>query len=162
MILDEKEIEVRAASAVTFFRSGYNCSQSVFLAYADLFDIDRELAARLSSSFGGGMSRLREVCGTVTGMFMLAGLRYGQTDPSDTDSKKENYAQVQSLAGIFSDKFGSIVCRDLLALGKGKDDAQPSERTEQYYKKRPCIEYIEEAARIIGHKLIEETIASDR
>ena len=155
MILDEEEIETRAASAVAFFRLGYNCSQSVFLAYADLFDIDRELAAKLSSSFGGGMSRLREVCGTVTGMFMLAGLRYGQTDPSDTNSKKENYAQVQSLAGTFSGKFGSIVCRDLLALGKGKDDALPSERTEQYYKKRPCIEYIEEAARIIGHKLIE-------
>lgn len=146
-------IEERSARAKELFLSGYNCTQSVFLAYRDLTDLDEQTAAIVSSPFGGGMGRLREVCGAVSGMTMIAGFLYPNFDPSDSQSKKANYAAVQELAEKFREENGYIVCRDLLGLAVQKEDPTPSPRTESYYKRRPCAEYVAIAARIVGEKI---------
>ena len=146
-------IEERAARAKELFLSGYNCAQSVFLAYRDLSELDEKMAATISAPFGGGMGRLREVCGAVSGMTMVAGLLYPNFDPTDTQSKKDNYAAVQELAEKFRAENGAIVCRELLGLVQQKDDPTPSARTEAYYKRRPCAEYVAIAARIVGEKI---------
>lgn len=130
------------------FNKGYNCSQSVLLAFGDKTGLDDKTALLLSSSFGGGMGRLREVCGAVSGMFMVIGLLYGYSAPADHAAKSAHYARLQTLAKRFSDETGSIICRDLLALGKGADNPVPEKRTEQYYKKRPCGELVYIAAKI--------------
>lgn len=137
------------AKAKALFREGYNCSQAVFLAFEDLYPIDRTTALKLSSSFGGGMGRLREVCGAVSGMFMVAGVFYGYDSPVDHDAKKDHYARIQELAKEFEEANGSIVCRDLLGLGKAKESPNPEHRTESYYKKRPCAELVEMAVAIM-------------
>lgn len=147
------DIEERVSRAETYFKSGYNCAQSVFLAYCDIFNLDTTFAATISAPFGGGMGRLREVCGTVSGMTMLAGLKYPADNPEDKTAKTRNYTVVQELAEQFREKCGSIVCRDLLGLSVQKESPVPSDRTENYYKKRPCGEYVAVAARIIGEKL---------
>ena len=144
-----------AKEAKRLFMEGYNCSQSVFLAFRDYYEMDFETAAKISSSFGGGMGRLREVCGCVSGMFMAAGYLYGYGDPKDYEAKKEHYQRIQQLAEQFRKENGSIVCRDLLGLGKGKDDPEPSHRTEAYYKKRPCPNLAAMAAGIF-HQYLEE------
>lgn len=154
------DINQRVEKAEQLFRSGYNCCQSVFLAYSDLYGIDPTFAATLSAPLGGGMSRLREVCGTVSGMALLAGLQYPAPEPSvssETKSvKAETYTRVQELAERFRAENGAIVCRELLGLARQKDDPAPSDRTEAYYKRRPCVEYVKSAARIFGEKLQQE------
>ena len=150
------EIEARAQRAVELFKNGYNCSQSVFAACADLYGInDEQLALRLSASFGGGMGRMRLVCGAASGMFMLAGLHNGSATPHDTDGKMANYAFVQQLASEFKGKYGSLICAELLGLApKGQCnvkldlDPKPADRTPEYYEKRPCGEMVAEAVRI--------------
>ena len=132
------------------FREGYNCAQSVFCAFADDLGIDFETALKLSSSFGGGMGRLREVCGAVSAMFMIAGLKYGYTTPNNDEIKGEHYARIQELAKRFKEKHGTIICRELLGLDIKQDDPIPSKRTEQYYKDRPCEGIIRDAAKIIS------------
>ena len=149
----EIDVEKRVEQAVAFFKEGYNCSQSVVLAYADLFGLEQNFAAVVSAAFGGGMGRLREVCGAVSGMMMIAGLKYPVSDPADRASKAKLYAVEQGLAGVFSEMNGSIVCRELLGLNHTKDDPMPAERTAAYYRKRPCAEYVGAAARIIGERL---------
>ena len=151
--MNKADIDTRTERAKELFRSGYNCAQSVVLAYADLLDLEPTLAATLSAPFGGGMGRLREVCGAVSGMTMVAGLLYPNFDPADAQSKKDNYAAVQELAEKFRAENGAIVCRELLGLAQQKDDPTPSPRTESYYKRRPCAEYVAIAARIIGEKI---------
>ena len=146
-------IEERAARAKEFFLSGYNCAQSVFLAYRDFTNLDEQTAAMVASSFGGGMGRLREVCGAVSGMSLVAGFLYPNFDPTNAQSKKDNYAAVHELAESFRKENGFIVCRELLGLAQQKDDPTPSPRTESYYKRRPCAEYVAAAARIIGQKI---------
>lgn len=143
--------EDRVEKAVSLFREGYNCAQSVVAAYADLYGIDTETALKLSASFGGGMGRMRQVCGAVSGMFMINGLDNGQTDPSDKEAKQRNYAKVQELAAAFRSENGSILCGELLAgtCRKVSDDPQPSERTPEYYRKRPCAEYVRCCAQLI-------------
>lgn len=143
--------EDRVEKAVSLFREGYNCAQSVVAAYADLYGIDTETALKLSASFGGGMGRMRQVCGAVSGMFMINGLNNGQTDPSDKEAKQRNYAKVQELAAAFRSENGSILCGELLAgtCRKVSDDPQPSERTPEYYRKRPCAEYVRCCAQLI-------------
>ena len=136
------ENSIYAQKAMALFREGYNCSQSVFLAFEDCYGIDRQTALRLSSSFGGGMGRLREVCGAVSGMFMVAGLLYGYEDPKDHTAKTEHYKRIQELAQEFREVNGSIVCRDLLGLAAGADSHVPEKRTEEYYKKRPCVQLV--------------------
>ncbi len=152
--MEKINLEERVQKARDLFLDGYNCTQAVFLAYNDLFDIEDQFAAKICASFGGGMGRLREVCGAVSGMFFAAGQIEPAYDPSDKASKTRNYALVQSFAEQFREKNGAIVCRELLGLNVKKEDPVPSDRTPEYYKKRPCVEYIASAARIIGERLL--------
>ena len=131
------------------FRDGYNCSQAVVLAFSNKYGIEETKMLKLSSSFGGGMGRMREVCGAVSGMFMVAGLLYGYDDPKAREEKADHYARIQELAAKFTEINASIVCRELLGLSQKKDDPTPSERTEEYYKKRPCEQLVGIAAAIM-------------
>lgn len=146
----------RKETAVALFKEGYNCAQSVFAAYADLYGIDRETALKMSCSFGGGVGRMREVCGTVSGMAMVAGMQTGNTDAKNQQAKKENYEIVRELAEEFRRENGSIICRELLGLDKAEKEAAPELRTEEYYKKRPCVELVEMAADILDRKFFSE------
>lgn len=137
------------------FRQGYNCAQSVFLAFAKELGFDKETALKISSSFGGGMGRLREVCGAVSAMFAIAGLKKGYTTPNDDEIKAKHYELVQSLAEDFKSKFGTIICRELLELPEGKDSPIPSKRTEEYYQSRPCEAFIKYASEIIEKRLLD-------
>ena len=138
----------RAEKALEYFKEGYNCAQAVVLAYADKMKMDEKSAAMISAPFGGGMGRMREVCGAVSGMFMVFGAQKGTSDPKDKQGKEAMYRIVQKIAAEFEEENGSIVCGRLLGI-KGKDDPKPSERDEKYYKKRPCGEYVACAARIV-------------
>ena len=161
--MKEFDLEERVAKAKRLFKEdGYNCCQAVVLAYNDLFDIDDRTAAALASGFGGGMGRMREVCGSVSGMVMLAGLISPADDPSAKDGRTRNYALVQDVAGEFKAINGSIVCKELLGLvpmGSSSpvpaESPEPSDRTPEYYKKRPCEELVGLSARIIGTKLLD-------
>lgn len=161
--MKEFDLEERVAKAKRLFKEdGYNCCQAVVLAYNDLFDIDDRTAAALASGFGGGMGRMREVCGSVSGMVMLAGLISPADDPSAKDGRTRNYALVQDVAGEFKAINGSIVCKELLGLvpmGSSSpvpaESPEPSDRTPEYYKKRPCEELVGISARIIGTKLLD-------
>lgn len=146
----------RREQATENFLKGYNCSQSLTLAFADLLPLDEETLLKMSSSFGGGMGRLREVCGAVSGMFMVVGLLYGYGTPETGDVKKEHYAKIQELAGRFEEKYGSIVCRELLGLSVHRDTPVPEARTEAYYKKRPCPEMVGVAAEILEAFIAEQ------
>ena len=148
--------EDRVTRAVELFKQGYNCSQSVVAAFADLYGFTQEQAFHMAASFGGGIGRMRETCGAACGLFMLAGLQHCATVGADKQSKAENYALVQELAARLKKENGSICCGVLLGLKKN-DEVQidkssissvPAERTAEYYKKRPCPQLIEQAARI--------------
>lgn len=149
-------INERVAQARDFFTKGYNCAQSVALAYRDIVGLDEQTIARLTASFGGGMSRLREVCGAVSGMAFVAGALVPADNPLDIASKRENYALMQKFAEGFRCENGSIVCRELLGLSQRKDEPTPSERTAEYYRKRPCVEYVATAARIVGEYILSQ------
>ncbi len=159
--MKEFDIEERVSKARRLFKEeGYNCCQAVVLAYNDLFGIDDKTAAAMSSGFGGGMGRMREVCGSVSGMVMLSGLIAPAADPSVKVDRTRNYALVQDMAGEFREINGSIVCKELLGLvpiGSGqkaaKESPEPSDRTAEYYKKRPCEELVGISARIVGEKI---------
>lgn len=153
--MNDIDKSIYAKKAVDLFKEGYNCSQAVFLAFEDKLHIDRNVALKLSSSFGGGMGRLREVCGAVSGMFLVAGVLYGYDDPKDYDKKKEHYARIQQLAKEFEELNGSIVCRELLGLGTEKEGPTPDKRTDEYYKKRPCAELVGMAAAIMEQYILE-------
>lgn len=141
------------------FMNGYNCSQAVLLAFCEDFGLEKETALKISEPFGGGMGRMREVCGTVTGMFMVLGLAMGNSDAKDGSTKKNVYKSVQELAAKFKEDNGSIICRELLGLQKAnKESYVPSERTTEYYKKRPCPELCKYAADILEDYLREENI----
>lgn len=165
-LINEEELVAKAAG---FFKQGYNCSQSVAMSFADLYDIPESLMARLSASFGGGIGRMRETCGSACAMFLLAGLEVQDVDDSTAklvydknpypsqELKKKNYEVVQRLAADFSEVTGSIICKELLGLNKKRADgtipeikivATPEARTDEYYKKRPCIRMVETAVRI--------------
>ena len=150
--LTKEEIEARAARAMDLFRQGFNCSQSVFASVADLYGIaDEALALRLSASFGGGIGRMRQTCGAACGMFLLAGLENGSTMAGDAEGQKQNYALVQQLAAVFRKEHGSLICAELLGLAPRQQpasDPTPAPRTEEYYKKRPCVEMVGNAVRM--------------
>lgn len=135
------------------FRDGYNCAQAVLLAFADDCGLPKETAVRLASSFGGGIGGMRSVCGAVSGMCMAAGLLRGYRDPGDHAAKKEHYAFVASLLKEFEAKNGSVVCRELLGLAPKNTPDTPSERSAEYYKKRPCAELVRMAAEILERSL---------
>lgn len=146
----------RAELARKNFLEGYNCAQSVVLAFADVLEergADPKVVARMSSPFGGGMGRLREVCGSVSGMLVVLGMVEGYDDPKAFAAKKELYETVQELAGEFGDANGSIVCRELLGLSAGPSEATPERRADAYYRKRPCPELCACAARILARHL---------
>ncbi len=153
-------------TAMELFKEGYNCSQAVFAAFAEEVGIDRDTALRLASSFGGGFGRMREVCGTVSGMALTAGMVTGNTNPKNVDAKKHNYDVMQKLAGEFRKQNGSIICKELLGLETPKregglgavafHDTTPEPRTEQYYKKRPCVELVGCAAEILENYLFNK------
>ena len=147
--MTNEQIEQRAQRALDLFKQGYNCSQAVFAACADMYGItDEQLALRLAASFGGGTGRMRMTCGAANGMFMLAGLHNGSATPHDNEGKMRNYAFVQQLAGEFKATYGSLVCAELLGLAPRPQDPKPEERTLQYYEKRPCSEMVAEAVRM--------------
>ena len=135
--------------AKSYFLEGYNCAQAVVLAFHKELGLDKETAARMASAFGGGMGRLREVCGTVSGVLLVLGLLRGYSDPKDLEGKKELYSQVQQLARTFREHNKSIICRELLGLDHHSDEPTPSLRTPEYYKKRPCADLAADAAKIL-------------
>ena len=135
--------------AVELFKEGYNCSQAVLAVYCDELGLDMETAMKLSSSFGGGMGRLREVCGAVSSMFMVAGLKFGYDNPKAGPVKEKHYKMIQELAERFKMENGSIVCRELLGLKVHHDTPAPEARTDEYYKKRPCSEIVKCAVEIL-------------
>lgn len=140
--------------AMSLFNSGMNCAQATFAAFCEETGLDRETAMKLSSSFGGGIGRLREVCGAVSGAAMAAGMLYGDYDPLDQDAKAAHYAFVQELAIRFKEENGTYICRELLELPEGPDSPVPGARTETYYKLRPCAEYVGSAAEILENAML--------
>lgn len=142
-------MEKRIEKAVELFKEGYNCSQSVVAAFADMYGFTNEQALKMSASFGGGIGRMRQTCGAACGLFMLAGLETGCTEGKDREGKENNYKVVQALAEEFRKRNGSLMCAELLGLSKtAPTPATPEARTAEYYKKRPCVKMVEEAARI--------------
>ncbi|MBE6298379.1 MAG: C_GCAxxG_C_C family protein [Bacteroidales bacterium] len=142
-------MEDRIEKAKALFKEGYNCSQSVVAAFADMYGFSPEQALRMSASFGGGIGRMRQTCGAACGLFMLAGLETGCIDGKDREGKEANYKVVQALAEEFKKRNGSLICAELLGLSKAAPTpATPEARTAEYYKKRPCVKMVEEAARI--------------
>ncbi|MBR2714953.1 MAG: C_GCAxxG_C_C family protein [Ruminococcus sp.] len=135
--------------AKSLFLEGYNCAQAVFGAFAEDLGFDFETAVKLSSGFGGGMGRLREVCGAVSGMFMVFDMKYGYVSPTDKEAKMGLYSHIQTLAKRFEDENGSIICKELLGLSKKKSDPTPQDRTKEYYAKRPCADLVKMAADIV-------------
>ena len=144
--------------AKSFFEQGYNCAQAVFLAFSDLTKLDESTALRLSSSFGGGMGRLREVCGAVSGMFMAAGLLYGTEAGASQEDKAAHYARIRELAAAFREKHGSYICRELLEGVSTTPGGAPEQRTETYYKKRPCGQLCYDAAEILDNYIQEHPV----
>ncbi len=158
--MTQEEIEARVERAKELFKEGFNCSQSVFAACADLYGItDEKLALCLAASFGGGIGRMRLTCGAACGMFLLEGLHSGSATPHDTTGKGANYEKVQALAQRFREENGSICCAELLegsgVAGRGVEGAKPEERTAEYYKKRPCVEMVASAVRIYLQSLAD-------
>lgn len=150
-------MEDRVKRAVELFKEGFNCSQSVCAAFAEQYGYTQEQALRMSASFGGGIGRMRMACGAACGMFLLAGLHTGCTDGADRSGKEANYKLVQQLADEFVRRNGSLICAELLGLPSHRNtDTQPEKRTAEYYKKRPCVQMVEEAARIWAEYLESE------
>ena len=136
-----------AQKAFELFKSGYNCAQAVAVAFCDMTGLTEIQAARMASAFGGGMGRMREVCGAVSGMFMVLGILYGYEDPKADTTKKELYTQVQALAEDFKKDAGSIICREILK--NPPSDPNPSPRTAEYYAMRPCERMVYNAASLL-------------
>ena len=146
-----------AEYARELFYQGYNCSQSVFCAFCDVTGLDIDTAARMSSSFGGGMGRLREVCGTVSGALMVLGMVRGYSDPKNPQAKSDHYHLVQDFASRFKEKNGTIICRELLEGTNARPGNEPEGRTPEFYASRPCLRLVEEAADIL-EKMLESGI----
>lgn len=150
-------MENRAMIAHENFKKGYNCAQAVFIAFKDEMGLDEVTAAKLSSSFGGGMGKMREVCGAVSGALMVLGMLKGNWDPDDDKAKSDHYAKVQEFAAKFKAEHETIICRDLLkGLALKKEHThEPEKRTDGYYKVRPCVRFVETAANILDEMLAE-------
>ena len=145
--MNKKEI------AKNYFMQGYNCAQSVFLAFAEEEGLNKDVALKIASSFGGGLGAQREVCGAVSGMCMALGLKRGYNTAKDYASKQKHYLAVQEICAEFKKQNGSIVCRELLGLDKNNLPLKPEQRSENYYKKRPCAELVAMAAEILENYL---------
>ncbi len=150
----------RCKIAADLFVNGCNCSQAVFTAFADVMDMDKDTALRLSSSFGGGMGRMREVCGACSGMFMVAGMLYGTTDKDGEEEKAAHYALIQEMARRFKEKNnGTVICRELLGNLKAASSTSPipDPRCAEYYKTRPCLKFVLDAVEIMEEIIKERT-----
>jgi C_GCAxxG_C_C family probable redox protein len=154
--MTEQELNQRVDRAVDYFMQGYGCCQSVVAAFSDLYGMDEAMALKVGAGFGGGVGRLRMMCGAVSGLVILAGLDCGQTDGSNREGKSECYKVVQELLEQFKQANGSIICAEILGL-KGYEKAvssyEASPRTAEYYKTRPCAAKVESAARIFANYL---------
>lgn len=148
-------MSIKKEKATQYFKEGYNCSQAVVLAFSEELGRDCSAAMRMASAFGGGMGRLREVCGAVSGMMLVLGFLFGQEKAMDVKVKGELYARVQEVAKNYEKENGSIVCRELLGLNQKREQPIPEERTERYYKKRPCPELVGCAAEILESYITE-------
>ena len=146
--MTREEIEKRVDRAKALFKEGFNCSQTVCAACADLYGLDEQTALRVAASFGGGIGRMRQTCGAACGMFILAGLENGSATPGDAEGKRQNYVLVQDLAAKFKAENGSLICAELLGIAPKPENPTPAERTEAYYQKRPCVEMVANAVRI--------------
>ena len=133
--------------AAELFLSGYNCAQAVAAAFGDVTGLTERQAAKMASAFGGGMGRMREVCGAVSGMLMVLSYLYGYDTPGDDISKRKLYGQVQELAAKFREENGSIICREILK--NPPSDPNPTPRTAEFYAKRPCAKMVMTAARLL-------------
>ena len=147
----------KAEKAKEYFMQGYNCSQSVLASWCEEIGLDEETALKISSGFGAGMGRMREVCGAVTGAFMVLSMKYGNTDPRNPKAKGETYEIIQKFAKRFKEEngFDSIICREMLGL-TGISNPQPEQRTGTYYKKRPCAELVALSSGLLGEFIDEE------
>ena len=143
----------KSSLAKAYFEQGYNCAQSVLLAFCDETGLSQHQAALLASTFGGGMGRMREVCGAVSAMFMVEGLLRGYSDPKAKEEKSAVYARVRDLADRFRTKNHSIICRDLIQGTQTTPGSVPEERTKEYYERRPCGCYVQDAAYLIAEAL---------
>ena len=156
MRIDEQELEGRVGRAVENFMAGYGCCQSVVAAFADLYGLDEVMAKRIAAGFGGGVGRMRMMCGAVSGIVMLVGLDCGQTEGDDREGKSACYKVVQELLAQSKADNGSLICAEILGI-KGYEKAHSnyvaSERTAEYYKTRPCAAKVESAARIFAEYL---------
>lgn len=151
-----------AKKACSLFAGGLNCAQSVFAAFSDVTGMDEELALRLSSSFGGGMGRMREVCGTCSAMFMVAGVLYGLGGSYTHEEKTGHYRRIQELAALFREKHDTIICSELLKGLKVTSTPEPEKRTEQYYKVRPCVKFVRTAAEILDRYIEEHPVTAEK
>ena len=142
--------------AAELFVGGYNCAQAIMVAFCDVTGLEPAVAARLASSFGGGMGRMREVCGAVSGMLMVAGYLYGYDAPDDDEAKKAHYQLVQDLAGKFREEIGSIICREILK--NPPSDPTPTPRTKEFYKTRPCARMVAVAAQILDEHIADNPV----
>ena len=142
-------MSVKGDKAYELFKEGYNCSQAVFGAFSEELGVDFDTAVKLASGFGGGIGRMREICGTFTGLTMATSMIYGYDDPNDTETKAELYEKIRALADKFREENGSIICRELLGLQQAEKSAIPEARTSEYYKKRPCAELCRYAADLL-------------
>ncbi len=128
----------RGELAYENFLKGYNCTQAVTLAFSDILGLPEEKLMRISGGFGGGIGRMREVCGTFSGIVMILSEVYGYSEPKNIEAKKALYEKIRAAAEEFRKANGSIICRELLGLEKAESSAEPEARTAEYYKKRPC------------------------
>ena len=155
-MMTDLELDKRVERAVENFMAGYGCCQSVVAAFADLYGLDETLAKKVAAGFGGGVGRLRMMCGAVSGIVMLVGLDRGQTEGSDREGKSACYKVVQALLAKSKEQNGSLICAEILGL-KGYEKAAnsyvASARTAEYYKTRPCAAKVESAARIFADYL---------
>ena len=152
-------LPTRREQAEANFLAGYNCAQATALAFADLFPVDQETLLRMISSFGGGMGRLREVCGAVSAVFLTAGLLYGYSEPDNTQAKAAHYTRIQELAARFEAEYGTLICRELLGLSARHDSPIPTKRTAEFYEKRPCKKIIGTAAEILEDYIKEHPVS---
>ena len=156
----EKELENRIQRAVELFMQGYGCSQSVVCAFSDLYGLDEEMAFRVAAGFGGGVGRMRMMCGAVSALVILAGLERGQTRGEDREGKMACYQLVRQLLDTFKQRNGSIICAELLQMQGVKavtNTAQPDERNAEYYRVRPCARKVESAARVFAEWILSNS-----
>ncbi|WP_432649722.1 C-GCAxxG-C-C family protein [Huintestinicola sp.] len=154
-------MSTRGDKAKAYFTQGYNCAQSVLMTFSDITGLDEKTSAMLSSGFGGGMGRMREVCGAVSGMFMAVSIVCGYNDPADTEGKKRTYQMIQTLAEKFKAQNKSIICKELLGLDKPEGTHIPDRRTPEYYKKRPCGDLVKDAAEILEEYFVSQGVIKE-